>query len=419
MRFPNAGSVLSIACLMASFSICPGLANASVGQLKWSLNLGGVKVGQSKTETVIFTNNGTASLTISKYVVNAPGFSVKGLALPVSMAVGQSLQFNLVFAPLDGRVISGNIVFYSNASDSVLGINVNGHGLTCGTLSESPGGISFGDVPVGTSLQKLEKLTNTSTCDITLLQVNVSGSEFSRSSLSLPMTLAPGQSVSFNVKFAPTAMGTIGGSMAALSSATDSRLVSGLSGTGSSKGQLSISPSTLNFGNVIDGQGKTETVTVTASSASVSVTSASLSSSEFQLSGLSLPLTLAAGQSKSFTVKFTPKVTGTATGKLSVASNASNSPGVESLAGVGVSAPVHSVTLSWSDTSSGVAGYNVYRASQSTGPFAKLNAALDSNKSYVDSSVLAGQTYYYAVTAVSGGVESSRSFEVKATIPSP
>jgi hypothetical protein len=78
----------------------------------------------------------------------------------------------------------------------------------------------------------------------------------------------------------------------------------------------------------------------------------------------------------------------------------------------------HSVALTWTaSTSSGVTGYNAYRSSTSGGPYSKINSALISGTSYTDSSVTAGQTYYYVATAVANGVESGYSSETSATVP--
>lgn len=68
----------------------------------------------------------------------------------------------------------------------------------------------------------------------------------------------------------------------------------------------------------------------------------------------------------------------------------------------------HQVSLSWTaSTSSNVAGYNVYRATASTGPFTKMNLSLMNSTNAVDNTVVPGQTYYYVATAVdTSGVES-------------
>lgn len=80
----------------------------------------------------------------------------------------------------------------------------------------------------------------------------------------------------------------------------------------------------------------------------------------------------------------------------------------------------HSVTLNWAASTSSVAGYNVYRGTQSGGPYTMINTALQSGRSYADLSVQAGQTYFYVVTAVnSSGTESVFSTQVAAVVPSP
>lgn len=92
---------------------------------------------------------------------------------------------------------------------------------------------------------------------------------------------------------------------------------------------------------------------------------------------------------------------------------------IESLSGTGTAAPAHSVALAWKASTSTVVGYNVYRGSQSGGPYANV-ASGDANTTFTDGSVQAGQTYYYVVTAVdASGAESVHSNQVQALIPSP
>ena len=78
----------------------------------------------------------------------------------------------------------------------------------------------------------------------------------------------------------------------------------------------------------------------------------------------------------------------------------------------------HSVTLTWTASTSTVVGYNVYRSTVSGGPYTKLTSTADASTTYTDSAVTAGATYFYVVTSVdSSGVESANSSEVSATIP--
>jgi fibronectin type 3 domain-containing protein len=80
----------------------------------------------------------------------------------------------------------------------------------------------------------------------------------------------------------------------------------------------------------------------------------------------------------------------------------------------------HSVQLTWARSSAtDVLGYNVYRGTQSGGPYVKLNPGLLANPDYLDTAVLSGQTYYYTVTAVNAMAESNPSAEAVAVIPTP
>jgi fibronectin type 3 domain-containing protein len=137
------------------------------------------------------------------------------------------------------------------------------------------------------------------------------------------------------------------------------------------------------------------------------------------LSGFSPGVTIAAGQSISFTVTFTPQASGATSATLSFASNASNSPAVQTMTGTGTAATQHTVDLSWT-ASADAAGYNIYRGAVSGGPYTMINSSLDGTTSYTDSTVVSGQTYYYVVTAVnSESQESGYSNQAQAVVPTP
>jgi hypothetical protein len=180
---------------------------------------------------------------------------------------------------------------------------------------------------------------------------------------------------------------------------------------------LTITPSSVNFGNVQVGTTETQPITMSATGSSVTVSSDASSSAQFVLNGASLPFTIAAGQSLSFNVAFTPQTSGTVSGSLSFTSNASTSQTIESLTGDGT-IQTYSVNLYW-NASTDVSGYNVYRSTTSNGTYSKINTALDPNTAYTDNGVTSGATYYYEASAVnSAGQESSLSTPpVQALIP--
>jgi len=73
----------------------------------------------------------------------------------------------------------------------------------------------------------------------------------------------------------------------------------------------------------------------------------------------------------------------------------------------GYGAVPHYVTLNWTASTTPSVTYNVYRTTTS-GVYAGALASAGAATTYTDSTVAAGQTYYYVVTAVSGSTESPK-----------
>lgn len=384
------------------------------------LSFGSVAVGSNQKTNVTISNTGTADLTLNQATLSGAGFSMSNMTLPMTMHAGNSTSATLTFAPTSSGSFSGSVVFASTGAQGNVSLALSGTGVAAapGSLSANLTSLAFGNVQVGSSGSKSVTVTNTGGATVTISQANVSGAGYSVSGLILPTTLAASQSVTFTVKFAPSNAGTVNGNVSLVSNASNSPLGIALSGTGTTPGQLSLSPASLSFGNVTVGTNAALNGTLTASSASVTISSASTNSSEFVLSGITLPTTLSAGQSAAFKVTFAPQASGTATASLTFTSNATNVPTTQSLTGSGTAA-THSVSLTW-NASSGAAGYNVYRGGVSGGPYAIVNTSLDALTSYTDTTVSAGTTYYYVVTAVdSSSNESGYSNQATAAVPSP
>jgi hypothetical protein len=398
-----------------------GAAKGQITPNPTSLSFGNVTVGSSLSLTENLTNSGGASLTISAASATGSGFSLSGLTLPLTLAAGQSTSFTVRFAPTAAGAVSGNVAITSDGANPNLNIALSGTGVAPGTLSANPASLSFGTVQVGSSRNLSETLTNTGGSAVNISQANVTGTGFSITGLTLPTTLTPGQSVTFTATFAPTTAGAVSGNLAIISDASNATLNIALSGTGAAPGLLTVTPATLAFGNVIVDASLSLNGSLTATGASVLVSAGSSNSSEFVLSGISLPKTIAAGQSASFTVTFTPNASGAASANLTFLSDASNSPTVELLTGNGLAPQPHSVDLTWNASQSpGVVGYNIYRRAPTGSYGSPINVALDAGTAYTDTTVSAGQTYLYVAKAVDGnGLESGPSNEIQAVIPTP
>ncbi|HEX4426336.1 MAG TPA: choice-of-anchor D domain-containing protein [Terriglobales bacterium] len=186
--------------------------------------------------------------------------------------------------------------------------------------------IWYGGVVVGQSATHTIALTNTGSASLTISRLTQTDANFS-TNLSMPMTLAAGQSAQAVVKFSPTFVGHINAAFIFTSNATDGRLVLNVHGGGikgtATAGALAPSPASLNFSGVQAGSSMTLPETLMNSgNASVTVSATKVQgNNQFTLTGPGLPLTLAAGHSMTLNVTYTPTGSASASGSISVASS--------------------------------------------------------------------------------------------------
>ena len=113
---------------------------------------------------------------------------------------------------------------------------------------------------------------------------------------------------------------------------------------------LSLSATSLAFGNVSVGTAVTKSVTVTSSgTAAVTINSDSISGTGYSVSGGSFPATLNPGQAAVLTVQFDPTTASSVTGQLTISSNASTQ--TVSLSGTGTTVTPTVSAISCSSTS--------------------------------------------------------------------
>jgi hypothetical protein len=184
---------------------------------------------------------------------------------------------------------------------------------------------------------------------------------------------------------------------------------------------LTATPGSVNFGTVPLNTAVNQTIKITNSGPeAVNINQDSLTGSGLS-TGLTTPVSVAAGQSVNVTIIFSPTSAGPLNGSFVLCSNGTAVLTVP-IQGSGVAPIPHTVAITWNaSSSSGVKGYNVYRSGTSGGPYKKISSTLAATAlSFTDVSPVSGQTYFYIVTAVNGnGVESPASKEVSVTIPTP
>jgi Abnormal spindle-like microcephaly-assoc'd, ASPM-SPD-2-Hydin/Cep192 domain 4/HYDIN/CFA65/VesB-like, Ig-like domain len=384
-----------------------------------SLSFGNILLGSSGSQVVTVTNTGTGNVSISQVAISGTGFRVTGFSGTATLAAGQSLPLTVALAPAAVGSAAGSLTMASNASNSPATIALSGAGVQP-SISVVSASVAFGNLAVGVTNTQTLTIKNPGTANLTVSHANLSGSGFSFTGLTLPVTLAPNASTTATLSFTPISAGAVGASLSLVNNSPTSPLAVSISGTGVAQTlQLSASPASLSFGSLTDGTTASQTVTLSnTGNANISLSQISVSGTAYSSSGLALPLTLTPGQTAQFSVTFAPTTSGALSGTATVTSNAANSPASVALSGTGAAPASHSVALNWSPTSSSYNGFNVYRGSKSGGPYTRVNSSMVSTSSYTDSSVTSGSTFYYVATEVgTDGVESSYSNEASANIP--
>ncbi len=191
-----------------------------------------------------------------------------------------------------------------------------------------------------------------------------------------------------------------------------------------------IVPSSIAFGDVVTSSASAPVTVSLINSGSMSYSISAISvggtnSADFAITGTgncSTSTVLAPLQSCPLQVTYTPSGTSTESAYIQITDNATGSPRKLTLGGSGITS-AHFMALTWTASASpSVVGYNVYRGSQSGGPFTLLTPTPISGTSYNDSAVTHLATYFYVVTSVGTNppyspTESLNSSVVTGTIP--
>ena len=109
------------------------------------------------------------------------------------------------------------------------------------TLTISPASLAFGNVTVNTASTLPVTLTSTGTAPVTINSATLSGTGFTMSGATFPVTLNPSLAMTLDVQFDPAATGAVTGQLTIQSnSSTNGTVVISLSGTGdTASGDLS------------------------------------------------------------------------------------------------------------------------------------------------------------------------------------
>lgn len=230
----------------------------------------------------------------------------------------------------------------------------NDHPITSApSIGVSPATLPFGNVRLGTATALAVTVTNTGNAALSLTTLGVTGTaEFGLSNApALPLSVPAGGSTKLNIRYAPANTGPDTGSLAIGSNDSAHPTVTvALSGTGVAPA-LTVNPTTLAFGSLIQGQTANLTVTLgNTGSATCNVTGLNKSgSTDFSFgSGAPVPpFAITPGSTILVPLAYTPSNVGADSGSLQIVSDDPVNPSVNvTLSGTGNPVPaVINITL--------------------------------------------------------------------------
>ncbi len=316
------------------------------------LAFGGEPVNSTTAAQTITVTNNDANYAITLGTpVMAGDFAVQasGTTCGTLLAKSTSCVIAVTFTPTATGSRTGTLTLSSNALTNAAVFPLTGTGTTP-VVSLSPTSLTFSSQADNTaSAAQTITLTNTGNGALTLNSIAISGTnsgDFAQTNTCTGTVAASGGNCTISVTFTPTAVGSRSASVVFTDNASGSPQSVPLTGTGiAGSGTLSLSPTTLAFGNVAKGStslAQTVTISNTNTSQVLNVTGIVISgSSDFAIvtSGCSAtPFNLAVGGSCTVSIKYAPTVLAAESATLTVSAGSTNSPQTVSLTGTGIAA---------------------------------------------------------------------------------
>jgi hypothetical protein len=278
------------------------------------------------------TLTASRNLTLSSLGSSSSQFTLgtPSQALPATLTTGQTMSVPVTFSPTQTGVLGGQVNADTDAGNVSFSLSGTGQ-ATSAQLDVSPPLVSLGGTSVGSQLSGTATFSNVGGTTLTISAVHLPGAPFSATGAPVAGdTIAPGRSITVDLAFNPTQVGSFTSSIGLDSDGGNQTI--GISASAGTPGLLEFSSQSTDFGQVPVASTATRTFTITnAGGTSVTVTKSKPPFGGAFSATTSLPegTTIAPGASVTEAVVFRPTTVGAAAGNWQI--NGDDSSGLHQL----------------------------------------------------------------------------------------
>jgi hypothetical protein len=210
-----------------------------------SLTFGEVQVrtdvAVTVTKSVTVHNVGTAPLALSALTVEPAEFTLgQGLTVLVTIAPRAAVTIEVGYRSRNTDTVTGTLRITSDAAntrEAKVALSGKGVAAPVSQINVTPSLLDFGEIAVRQDRALEVIIRNTGTADLILSKLMVAGGASAvftvQAAPTLPVTIAPGATVTVQIRFCPSTAGTVTGTLQVTSNASNTPQVTiSLNGTG-------------------------------------------------------------------------------------------------------------------------------------------------------------------------------------------
>ncbi len=301
-----------------------------------SVAFGNVQVGLNSRDSVVVTNAGATTLTITSVTSGNAVFAVSPAS--ASIAAAGSAKFYITFTPANTTVQTGNVVFIHSASSSPDTVSVSGTGTLPG-FSLNRKTVPFGFVALGGNRLDSVSVSDTGKAPLVISGVASSNGAFTVSPANA--TIQPSQARTFYITFTPANTNAQAGNIVFTHNAPSLHDTVAVTGTGGLPA-FSVTRRSVPFGFVMLGGNRVDSVIV-SDTGKVPLVISGVASSNGTFTVSPANATIQSAQARTFYITFTPANTNAQAGNIVFTHNAPSLHDTVAVTGTG-GLPAFSVT---------------------------------------------------------------------------